>query len=177
VNWDIPYFNQGHGAIRMAPTTVVASQKIIPGLHNITVGASTVPVYREADFSLTSGSYYNGIQYVMTFTLTDPANNNAVVGTGSVMFDMPFAGDNSLYTAVTAGTTAPSEADCEILYNQYSGQYKQTLFQSQGVLTDGTKLQLTATYDLLSGTQPVPTDPSAGNEYLYNSLIALQIIS
>jgi hypothetical protein len=59
----------------------------------------------------------------MAFTVMDPNNDDAIIGTASAVFDMPLVGDNSLYTTVTADTAAPSPAYCESLYGQFSGRY------------------------------------------------------
>lgn len=177
ISWSIPYLPEG--AISMSPAIAAGSSSvnyIIPANHSLQVGNGSVTVYREADFSLISGSSTHGIQYVMAFTVMDPNNNDAIIGTASAVFDMPFKGDNSLYTTVTADTAAPSAAYCKSLYGQFSGTYKQVSYQSVGKLANGAQLQVTATYDLLSGTQPPPNNPGGTKEYLYNSIIVLQTV-
>ena len=175
ISWSIPY--QPEGAISMSPAIAAGSSSvnyIIPANHSLQVGNGSVTVYREADFSLVSSSSTHGIQYVMAFTVMDPNNSDAIIGTASVVFDMPLVGDNSLYTTVTADAAAPSPAYCESLYGQFSGTYKQVNYQCSGKLANGAQLQVTATYDLLSGTQPPPNNPGGTKEYLYNSIIVLQ---
>jgi len=179
VTWAIPLYNNGHGALAMSPALSAGSSTpnmVIPGIGSEVIGGTTQNVFRQADFGVASGSSFNGVQYVMTFALAAAGNEPTPVGSGAVLFDIPFVGNNSLYAAVSDTPTPMSSTACQGFYDQNSSTQQTTLYTAKGTLSDGVAVQLTVSYDLLSGKQVPPGQPGATAEYWYNSIVTLQLV-
>lgn len=184
VTWAIPYYNNGHGALALSPAMAVGSSSVntvIPAIGSQIIGGTPQNVFREADFGIASASWTNGVQYVMTFALADTTDAHNPVGAGAVLFDIPFVGSNSFYAAVTSTPESPapmSATACQTFYQTHSGTSNNlTSYTAKGPLNDGATLQLTTSYDQLSGKQVPPGQPGAAAQYWYNSIVTLQVPS
>ena len=164
ITWHDPYFDEG--VMNMAPIQGIAAgfNYTIPAqsLYSPAPDITPVMVSHEADFSFASGSEYHGLGYALSFTLTDPQNNHATVATAALVYDIPWAGDNSLYA-----TFAPFDSLAS-LYSQVAGRYCQTQMRALAKV-DKSMITLTATYDYLSGKHPNPDNQEM---YIYNSVVA-----
>lgn len=129
-------------------------------------GGQPVTVYHEGDFAFQSTSDIKGISWAMQFTFTD-SNGNPVGSTAAVMYDLPLNVANSL--AGAWGSTMTSAA-LQSWAQQNYGQVSNT----QLVFTDPVSgIQMTLTYNALSGKQPLPGNPDAEG-YVYQSAIVFQ---
>jgi len=131
-------------------------------------GGQPVTTYSEGDFAFQSTSSIRGISWAMQITFTDPNNGNAQVGqTAAMMFDLPLNVANSLAAAWGAAMTADAlQSWAEQNYGQIS--------QPQIISIDETSgLQMTLTYNALSGEQPLPGNPDEEG-YVYQSAIVFQ---
>ncbi len=172
LNWQLAYLDEG--AMNAAPVTGQGTDKLnhlIPALGSLSPGPDDkpVPVSHEADFSFNSASGYHGLGYVMSFTLTDPANNNQLVGSGAALFFVPWMGENSLYAALTSDSPTYGEA----FWQSYYGKKKVTRMVASAQL-GGKSAQLTLTYDYLTGQHP---NPAGQNCYTYKSLAVFSVSS
>lgn len=101
--------------------------------------------------------------YVFSLMFADPNSENKY--TATFMFDVPYAGDNSL------AATFDTVTDAEAYYSDNAGENKQLSLSATS--TDG-KYKLTLTYDMLSGTQ---LPPYASQEaFWYNSVVVLETV-
>jgi len=156
------------GAISAAPTTASGSNSYntsIPAMSNFAPpGITPVPVAHQASFSFASTSEVKGLGYVIGFQLTDA--QGAEVQTGAMAFDVPFWGDNSLMASF-GPIGDPSD-----YYSAMEGEHTQ-LSLGAAAATPGGVLNLTVTYDALSGEQTMPNGQSG---YLYNSVAVFSMV-
>jgi hypothetical protein len=162
IQWTLA--NIVYGVLSSGPASSVGSPfvlSVIPAGQYITMGQTQTLVYREADFSWASNSQIHGIQYILALTITDPANNGALVANAAIAFNIPWSGENSL-----AATFSPP-SDITDLYNSTQQELSEAATQA---LANGQTLTLTVTYDYLDGEHPLPSGQPA---YTYNSLVVL----
>lgn len=166
LTWGLPYYSAG--GIALAPTNGQKDQysyTIAPTMDNKPPTGNPQLMSSEADFNFQSTNGFNGIGYVMSFVLTDPANGNAQVGSGLVLFDIPWAdnsgGSNSLAVEFTPGIDATS---AHTFWSNNNGKQKVTAAQANNDVA-----VVTATFDYLSGKHPGPDGVATG--YNYNSLL------
>lgn len=154
LDFDFGYIYEGsdHNVL----TKTLAPLKSKTGPNNINLGEW----YSATAFRFQSDSKFHGLGYAMTFSLKDP-KTGAIVQQMACMFDIPFAGNNSLMTSATL----PS--NIKTFYSSNEGKVKKTQHSSQN-----NNFEIITTYDYLSGKHP---DPETGDsEYLYNSLIIIR---
>ncbi|HWN67487.1 MAG TPA: hypothetical protein VNM90_07590 [Haliangium sp.] len=164
IDWSLDYL--AHGAMNASPISPdggnqVTANPLIPAISTIqpAPGIAPVTVAHEADFSFINTSEFAGIGYIMALTVTDTATGAAtVVG---ALFDVPWAGENSLW----GGSYTPGSGAS--VYDQNAGQNKVTQLVYPFTGPDGVGATLTLTYDFLSGQHPAP---NGQNTFVYNSL-------
>lgn len=155
-----PIMNSGTSS---APNYV--TDHVITGNHSVAPpGLEPVPAYGDAEFQFSTATEFTGLGYCFTLAFTDSSSGEAY--TATFMFDLPFAGGNSM-----AATFSPVSS-YESWYSQNEGANKVT--QLSATSSDG-KYKLTLAMDLLTGTQPGPG--SLGTGYFYNSLVILESTS
>ncbi|KAG6544005.1 hypothetical protein Mapa_014528 [Marchantia paleacea] len=130
-------------------------------------GAKPTNQAHYGDFNFDSASETHGIGYAMQIQLVDPKDDGDVKYTCTLMYDIPFVGDNS--TTVTFNAVD----NLKDFYFNNEGTNKST---KQSASTSDGKINATTTYDYLSGQHVKPgLDGSDGNEaYYYQSVIILE---
>lgn len=161
ITWKDPYLDTT--AMNIAPKDT----KCIPAISSFRPQPDIKPVETayEAGYSFASESTLKGIGWAMLYNLTDPKNSNEEIAEAAVGFDLPFAGDNSLYCSFG------KVENLENFYNKMEGKHKQLKYET--TLTDR-NIKLTVTYDYLSGKHP---SPSGQNLYYYNTMIVFSTTS
>jgi len=147
----------------------VVNAYLIDPVHRTGVpdDANPTPKVYCGDFSVDSLSEWHGLGYAikiqfMPANIKDPQDSDAVY-TCTLMFDIPYAGQNS--TSVTFDAVS----DLSTFYSDNEGvncSTVQSASSSDGVIT------VTTTYDYLTGEHPSPTDPNKTG-YYYQSLIQI----
>ncbi|GLV53317.1 hypothetical protein KDH_01720 [Dictyobacter sp. S3.2.2.5] len=164
ITWSLPYFDEG--VLSAAPVTAQEASSynfVIPArsLYSPDPTIPPVPVVHEADFSFVSTSDFKGIGYAMPFAFTPPDQPKNVLATTALLFDVPWAGDNSLYVTFTP------QQDLARFYSEFEG--KNTLTQMRSLHSvQGQPITATLTYDYLNSEHPGPDGQSG---YIYNSLV------
>jgi len=154
LSFDFPYIYEGNPHNLNSKDIAALSNKIGPG--SISIGKW----YNGAAFRFQSDSQFSGVGYAMSLVLKDPGSGKAKK-TFACMFDIPFAGNNSLLA------TVDEPSNYESFYKNAEGEHKVTQFSSSD-----DELEIIGTYDYLSGKH---TDPETGkSEYLYNSLVVIR---
>jgi len=128
--------------------------------------ANPSPKVYFGDFSVDSLSDTHGLGYAiqlkfMPSNIKDPQDSDAVYKC-TLMFDIPFAGDNS--TSVTFDDIS----DLKQFYEDNEGVNKST---AQSATSSDSVITVTTTYDYLDGEHPIPTQSTTG--YYYQSLIQI----
>lgn len=163
------------GALYNGPVTFDSSGKITSTIPNdgacfgVPVeGAKPVYKCHYQDFNFNSDSETNGIGYVMQIQLVNPNNESDIKYTVTLMFDIPYVGDNS--TSITFDNVPVS--NLQSWYDSQEGVNKTTSFSAT---SSDSVITATTTYDYLSGPHPVPVPVGTpSNEaYFYQSLIIL----
>lgn len=116
--------------------------------------------YSATAFRFQSDSKFHGLGYALTLELKDSKTQNTYKKM-ACMFDIPFAGDNSL----RASATYPE--DIKSFYLNNEGEIKSTEHYD----SDG-DIELIVTYDYLSGEHKDPETEE--DSYLYNSLVIVR---
>lgn len=164
VVWSIGYQDEGSPYVEPSFSSTSEVQYTIPACVNTAPPqVAQVLCYYDATFKFVSTNQESGIGYTMCLQIQD-ANNN-VIDTATVMFDIPFDGQNSL--ACTFGAV-----DATSFYNSNEGTNQVTTLSATS--SDG-KYQVTVTYDYLSGEHIVPNSPT--QQYAYNSMVVIQSLS
>lgn len=157
VELDFPY--KDGGDFHNLPTNQIQARVQRQGPGGIDLGTW----YNGVAYRYQSDSEFHGLGYTLRLKLKDP-KTQAVAKTFSCLFDVPYAGNNSLY----ASTGEPT--DFADYYSKHAGTRKDPQFTA----TDG-KQEIIVTYDFLSGEHE---DPETGNKlYLYNSLVIIRDVS
>ncbi|KAG6549499.1 hypothetical protein Mapa_009035 [Marchantia paleacea] len=132
------------------------------------VERKVTPEAHYGDLIIDSASGIHGIGYVIQIQLVDPNHEDDVKYACTLMYDIPFAGDNS--TAVTFDHIT----DVGKFYSDNMGVHRCTQQTAQS--SDG-RIRATTTYDYLRGehVKPQQVDSSGGNvAYYYQSVILLE---
>lgn len=170
LRWTIGYQNEG--VMNAAPVMGSGSttlNPLIPAESNgAPPGLKPVDIAYEGSFSFASTSQYEGLGYVMAYTLTDPKTNE-VVATAAAMWDIPFSGQNSLYAAFNPGTDYQSIYD----NNQNVNEVTQ-MAVSQAATGSASEIDLSVTFDYLSGKHATP---SGQESFTYNSVAVFSVPS
>jgi hypothetical protein len=170
LDWTIGYQNEG--VMNAAPVMGDGSttlNPLIPAQANVAPpNLQPVDMSFEGNFSFASTSQYEGLGYVMSYTLTDPTTKE-VVATAAGMWDIPFAGQNSLFATFDPGTDFQSIYDD----NQNVNEVTQ-MAVSQAAAGSASAIDLSVTFDYLSGKHPTP---SGQESYTYNSMAVFSIPS
>ncbi len=154
IAFDFPY--KDYGNPHNVPNEVVSASEHRKGPGGIDLGTW----YNGLAFRFQSDNEFHGLGYTMRFQLKDPKTQD-VVKTFACLFDVPYAGNNSLFASVT------DPGDYKQYYNSKSGDQKVTQYSTN----DGAQ-EIIVTYDYLSGEHE---DPETGNKlYLYNSLVVIR---
>ncbi|MEW6736347.1 MAG: hypothetical protein AB1489_33960 [Acidobacteriota bacterium] len=152
-------FNSDGSIASYMPFAPVCNGSPVPGALPINQA-----VY--GDMYFTSNSELHGLGYAMQIQLLDPADSS-IVYTCTLMFDIPYIGNNS--TSVTFDTVT----DLSSYYTQQEGVNQ--VYTVQASSSDNL-ITCTTTYDILDGEQPLPP-PFGGNGtnegYFYQSVILL----
>lgn len=170
LNWTIGYQNEG--VMNAAPVMGSGSSTLnplIPAQTNVAPpGLNPVEMSFEANFNFASTSQYEGLGYVMAYSLSDPKTGD-VVATAAGMWDIPFAGNNSLFATFDPGT------DYQGIYdnNQNVNEVTQ-MAVSQAATGSASAIDLSITFDFLYGEHATP---SGQNAYTYNSVAVFSIPS
>lgn len=137
-------------------TTHLPARESRTGPNNIDLGSW----YSATAFRFQSDSQFHGLGYALSIQLKDSKTQN-IYKKLACMFDIPFAGNNSL----RASATYPD--DIKSFYLNNEGVIKSTEHSD----SDG-DIEIIVTYDYLSGQH---IDPETEKDsYLYNSLIIIR---
>jgi len=151
---DFPYKSEGD--YHNLPTNTVLAKTDRKGPGGIDLGTW----YNGVAYRYQSDSEFHGLGYTLRFKMMDPKTQK-VVKTFSCLFDVPYAGDNSLF----ASTSEPS--DYSSYYSSNAGSKKVTQYS----VNDGQQ-EIVVSYDYLSGKHK---DPETGNDlFLYSSLVVIR---
>jgi hypothetical protein len=159
ITLDFPYKDEGDYHNLPSPTILAKVDRKGPG------GIDLGEWYNGVAFRYQSDSEFHGLGYTMRFKMINPKTQE-VKKTFSCLFDVPFAGDNSLY----ASTSEPSKSDYKAYYLNNAGSHKTTQYST----SDGEQ-EIIVSYDYLNGKH---TDPETGTDlYLYSSLVVIRDIA
>lgn len=157
IKLDFPY--KDHGNYYNLPTSDVLAKTQRFGPGGIDLGSW----YNGVAFRYQSDSEFHGLGYTMKFQFIDP-KTQTVTKTFSCLFDVPYAGENSLFASTSQPTSYSS------YYSSNSGEHKTTQYSAN----DGTH-EILVTYDYLDGEHE---DPETGNNlYYYQSLVVIRDIA
>jgi hypothetical protein len=151
---DFPYKSEGD--YHNLPTENILAKTDRKGPGGIDLGSW----YNGVAFRYQSDSEFHGLGYTLRFKLTDPKTQK-VVKTFSCLFDIPYAGQNSLF----ASTSEPT--DYSSYYSSNAGKQTVTQFSA-----NDSQQEIIVSYDYLGGKHQ---DPETGNDlYLYSSLVVIR---
>lgn len=166
LTWTIGYQNEGamnaapvvsQGSTTINPVIPAQGNSAPPGLEPVTTSYSGI-------FGFASTSGYEGLGYVMSYTLTDPETKD-VVATAAGMWDVPFSGQNSLYATFDPGT------DFQAIYDDNQNVNEVT---QMAVTSSSPAIDFSVTFDYLSGKHPTPSGQEA---FTYNSVAVFSMPS
>lgn len=173
IDWTLGYLNEG--VMNAAPVTGQGSTTLNPLIPAMTMsappGVTPVMMASEAGFSFTSTKEYEGLGYVLSFTLKDHESGDAVA-TAAAMYDVPFSGDNSLYAAFN-----PTETPQELYDNNQNVNEVTELsvtWNNPDASESDPDVCLQVTFDFLSGEHPLPNGQDA---YTYQSMCVFSVPS
>lgn len=174
IDWSLGYLNEG--VMNAAPVMGQGSSTLNPLIPAMTdsapPGLQPVQMATEANFSFASTSEYEGLGYVLSFTLKNPATQDEVA-TAAAMFDVPFSGPNSLYATFNPTTSA------QVLYDDNQNINEVTelsvTWDNPDVSDSDPDVTLQVTFDYLTGEHPLPG--SGQNAYTYSSMCVFSVPS
>lgn len=170
VTWSVPYLFEGtmtQAPVKSASPTAQAGDYqtdylISGGKLHAPSGLKPQMIYHDVAFEFVSDDH-SGLGYVLGLTFVDGDTSKTYDIT--LMFDLPFVGENSL-----GGMFGKPSESYGQWYSDMEGDFKQTKYVAKS--SDG-RYQLTLTFDYLNDEH---TEPDGSTGYYYTSMVVLEAL-